>query len=227
MKLIRAYYYSGLPVLKVGLKNQANFVVTKDKVLWSSSTEAFWEILAEKGKKYLPEDVVRLSMAPPLGDMTRNLEEWQPVLFPGQTPPKWFDSTLPRVKEALKEWAKRKIIKKKRWLKDRQQAFVVSGNVYARDSVHLKVIDGIVRTTGLATVEAEGGEIFAYGRTLVFAYGHARVRAFDFARVWAWGPVEVVCSQYAFAVVNDDTRAWAKDDAVILKRQTINGKEDE
>ena len=200
----------------------ASMIVTKTKVFWSENTDSHSEIVSEFGLKETDArgdvNIIPIEITPPNGNLKTPLSKWVfKVDFAGfqRELPDWAD--LDKIEKEcrlhLKDWAKKKLIKKPCVLKSGQYYVVSSGSatvrvsgsatVWASDSATVEASDSAtVRVSGSATVEA-------YGSATVDAYGSATVRSYGSATVRVSGSATVVsvsdrATAIAYNVVDPD-----------------------
>ena len=172
----------------------ASMIVTKTKVFWSENTDSHSEIVSEFGLKETDArgdvNIIPIEITPPNGNLKTPLSKWVfKVDFAGfqRELPDWAD--LDKIEKEcrlhLKDWAKKKLIKKPCVLKSGQYYVVSSGSA-------------TVWVSGSATVRAyDSATVEAYGSATVDAYGSATVRASGSATVWASDSATVEASDSA------------------------------
>ena len=137
----------------------ASMIVTKTKVFWSENTDSHSEIVSEFGLKETDArgdvNIIPIEITPPNGNLKTPLSKWVfKVDFAGfqRELPDWAD--LDKIEKEcrlhLKDWAKKKLIKKPCVLKSGQYYVVSSGSATVRVSGSATVVSVSDRATAIA-----------------------------------------------------------------------------
>ena len=176
----------------------ASFVVTKTKVFWSEVSDSHEDIIEEYSLNEMvvgKPTFVRVEISPADGNLSTDPKTWVYKLDQ-DIKPDWYDAKKVegRCRTALKNWAKKKIIKS-------GNHKIKSGQVYAYGSSSVTAYgSSSVRAYGSSSVTAcdsssvtarDSSSVTACDSSSVTACGSSSVRAYDSSSVTACGSSSV------------------------------------
>jgi hypothetical protein len=126
----------------------ASFVVTKDRIYWSKSSDSHEDIIKENDLKEsnIRSEIqfVRVEICPPGGDFRMPLEKWR-YKTDQDLLPEWYvePEEEKRVRDILPEWLKAKVILPEQTVTEiRKPMVAIYGTVKYIDGGTVKYIDG-------------------------------------------------------------------------------------
>ena len=144
----------------------ASFVLTKDNVFWSKTSDSHEDIISEHNLH--PDgargaNVVRIEITPPNDDYTLPIGQWVYKLDQDDTP-KWYskESAIERVMLSLPDWVASKIV-----LPNQERELIVDGDIV------LAVYGTVNRVSGGTVNEVDGNGTVnrVSGGTVNWVYG--------------------------------------------------------
>jgi hypothetical protein len=174
----------------------ASFVLTKDRVFWSMTSDSHEDIIEEHG---LHADgvggpnIVRVEITPPENRFDAPADEWT-FRVDQEDYPEWLkyqsgcptDAIEKRAREALADWIAARVIR------DGERK-VTKGVFWAYGSSQVTACENSqVKAYGSSQVTAyENSQVTAYGSSQVTAYENSQVTACDSSQVKAYGSSQV------------------------------------